>query len=257
MIKMVFSDFDETLLNYYSEKNYFDEYQLEVLKRLKEKGIKFCIVTGRAVSFFNKFSTLLEYVDYILASNGACIYDVRKRAYIYQNSIDEDIFIKIINYCKEKDYSFLLNSFGKRYRYGSYFETECEAYQSEESYSCEQLVVAFPKNKIEEISNYLETVPMIVVNNITTWDDYCSMDINNKLVSKGSAIVWLCNSLQIDEGDTIAFGDGNNDVSMFEVVGQSVAVANSSDKIKQISNDVSLSCDEKGVFKYIEDNILK
>lgn len=256
MIKMVFSDFDETLLNYYSDKNYFDEYQLDVLSRLRDKGIKFCIVTGRAVSFFDKFPSLLERIDYILASNGSCIYDVKKNEYIYQNSINEEIFRKIINYCYKNDYSFLVNSFGKRYSYGSYFGIECESYRSEESYRCCQLVVAFPKKGIEEVSNYLETLPMIVVNNVTIWDDYCSMDINNKLVSKGSSIVWLCDYLKVDKDDTIAFGDGNNDVSMFEVVGQSVAVGNSSDKIKHFSSDVSLSCSENGVFKYIEDNIL-
>ena len=40
MTKIIFSDFDYTLLNYYSDKNYFDDYQIGVLSRLKEKGIK-------------------------------------------------------------------------------------------------------------------------------------------------------------------------------------------------------------------------
>ena len=83
MVKIIFSDFDETMLNYYSAKNYFDDYQIDVLKRVKEAGIKFCIVTGRAVDFFDQFPSILSYVDYILASNGACIYDVANDNIIY------------------------------------------------------------------------------------------------------------------------------------------------------------------------------
>ena len=84
MVKIIFSDFDETMLNYHSNKNYFDDYQIDVLKKVKEAGIKFGIVTGRPVDFFDQFPSILPYVDYILASNGACIYDVCNKKFIYQ-----------------------------------------------------------------------------------------------------------------------------------------------------------------------------
>ena len=64
MVKVIFSDFDNTLMDYYSDKNYFDDYQIEVLRKVKEKGIKFCVVTGRCMTFFNQFPKLLEVVDY-------------------------------------------------------------------------------------------------------------------------------------------------------------------------------------------------
>ena len=70
MVKMIFSDFDNTMLDYYSINNYFDDYKIGILKKLQNKGIKFCIVTGRSVSFFYQFSNLLEVVDYIIGSNG-------------------------------------------------------------------------------------------------------------------------------------------------------------------------------------------
>jgi hydroxymethylpyrimidine pyrophosphatase-like HAD family hydrolase len=37
MVKMIFSDFDETLLNYHSDKNYFDNNQVEILRKLNEQ----------------------------------------------------------------------------------------------------------------------------------------------------------------------------------------------------------------------------
>ena len=38
MIKIIFSDFDNTMLDYYSKDNYFDEYKISTLKKLKDKS---------------------------------------------------------------------------------------------------------------------------------------------------------------------------------------------------------------------------
>ena len=39
MVKIIFSDFDETMLNYHSNKNYFDDEQVSVLERVNDVGI--------------------------------------------------------------------------------------------------------------------------------------------------------------------------------------------------------------------------
>ena len=49
MMKMIFSDFDNTLLDYYSKDNYFDDYKISILKRIQDKGIKFCIVISEFI----------------------------------------------------------------------------------------------------------------------------------------------------------------------------------------------------------------
>ena len=59
MIKVIFSDFDNTMLEYYSENNYFDEYKLSILSKIRKKGIKFCIVTGRIQIISNTFQRIL------------------------------------------------------------------------------------------------------------------------------------------------------------------------------------------------------
>ena len=98
MIKVIFSDFDNTLLDYYSKDNYFDAYKISILKKVREKGIKFCIVTGRSVSFFRQFPNLMDNVDYIMGSNGACIYDVKGDKFIYQSVIEGEDLYEITNY---------------------------------------------------------------------------------------------------------------------------------------------------------------
>ena len=44
---------------------------------------------------------------------------------------------------------------------------------------------------------------------------------------------------------------------MFEVVGKSICVGNATDVIKQLVDEVIGDCNRDGVFKYIDDNILK
>ena len=257
MVKIVFSDFDNTMLHYYSDKNYFDDYQLEILQKLQKEGIKFCIVTGRCVSFFSQFPKLLEYVDYILASNGACIYDVKEKKFIYQKLLDNHSLDSIICYVKNNHNKFIINSLDTRYQYGEWSDIQCEPYQEGVSYICEQVVVMVDKLKLEDFQHYLTSLGNVVVNNVVCWDNYYSIDINDIGVSKGNSIVKLCQILEIDLVDTIGFGDGVNDLSMLQVVGKSVVVGNASNKIRQISDDVSLKCEDSGVFHYLEDNILK
>ena len=84
MVKMIFSDFDDTMLQIHSDKNKFSSYQLSILKRLRNKEISFSIVTGRGIYFFlDRFPEVLEYVDYIIASFGSVIYDVKRDKFIY------------------------------------------------------------------------------------------------------------------------------------------------------------------------------
>lgn len=255
---MIFSDFDNTMMNYYGNKNFFDEYRIKVLKKLKNKGIKFSVVTGRSILFFLQFPELLEVIDYIIGSNGACIYDVRNKKVIYNSVIDYDILGQLTNYCVIKQYSFILNCMDKRYLFGEW-NNSVNAYQYVlgNKYGCDQMIISFSKKYKDEIINSIEYFKKIKINNVADWDDSYSIDINNIGVSKGNSIVWLCNKYNIDMKDTIAFGDGSNDLSMFEVVDKGFAVGNASDNVKNMASGVINNSDEDGIYKYIEENILK
>lgn len=257
MIKIIFSDFDNTMLNYYSENNYFDEYKISIFKRLRDKGIKFCIVTGRGVSFFERFPNLLEVIDYIAGSNGSCIYDVRNKKYLFHEEIDSDILNGLIAYLIKNNYSFILNCKELRYRYGDMIADDVIDYDCDKDYSCEQVIVRTLDNETGKLFNHLENVKDIGINNIATWNGYFTIDINKKIVSKGWAIRLLCDYLNIDVNDAMAFGDGVNDKSMFEVVSKGMAVGNAVSKLKTFSKDVVLDCKNDGMYKYIEKNILK
>ena len=79
---------------------------------------------------------------------------------------------------------------------------------------------------------------------------YC--DITSNLVSKGKAVKQLCDYLGIKEDEIIVIGDGENDISMFNMTSNSVAMGNALQNVKESAQYVTLTNDEDGVAKVLE-----
>ena len=55
---------------------------------------------------------------------------------------------------------------------------------------------------------------------------------------KGRGIEKMLEYYHFDKSQAMAFGDGNNDIEMLKSVGHGVAMANASDELKAIADDV-------------------
>ena len=66
---------------------------------------------------------------------------------------------------------------------------------------------------------------------------------------KGNAIRLLTKHANIDLKDTIAFGDGNNDVSMLKLVHCGIAMGNGTEEAKQAADFVTDSIFDDGIYK--------
>lgn len=71
-------------------------------------------------------------------------------------------------------------------------------------------------------------------------------------VSKGTALRWLTDHLKIRLSDVVAIGDSYNDLSMFEVAGLSVAMANAPAQVRQAADRIALTNNADGVAVFIE-----
>lgn len=85
----------------------------------------------------------------------------------------------------------------------------------------------------------------------TNWLEIC-----NKNVYKGKALQYLCDKINIDIKDVVAFGDGENDREMLMSVGIGVAMGNSLDTLKKYANIVTDTNNNEGIYKGLE-KILK
>ena len=70
--------------------------------------------------------------------------------------------------------------------------------------------------------------------------------------SKSNAIKQLQTILNSER--LIVFGDGKNDIDMFQIADESYAVANAHEDLKKYATEVILSNDEDGVAKWLEAN---
>ena len=67
-------------------------------------------------------------------------------------------------------------------------------------------------------------------------------------VHKATAIEILLKHLNIEVKDTIAFGDGLNDVEMFGACALSIAMGNAKEGLKEIADEVTDTHDEGGIY---------
>ena len=74
----------------------------------------------------------------------------------------------------------------------------------------------------------------------------------NKNASKEEAIKKVCALYNIKKEEVIAIGDGNNDIGMIKYSGLGVAMANSSEKVKNEADMVCPSNNDSGVLEIIK-----
>ena len=82
-------------------------------------------------------------------------------------------------------------------------------------------------------------------------------EIVNPSVSKAEAIKILAAKLNIDMRFVTAIGDSDNDLPMLKAAGTRIAMGNAVPEAKSICDFVTVSCEEDGFAKAVEDFVLK
>ena len=71
-------------------------------------------------------------------------------------------------------------------------------------------------------------------------------------MTKGSGLDFLAEHMGFTREETIAFGDGENDVELLEWAGYGIAVENAHDRVKAVADWVCPPASEEGVAQVIE-----
>ena len=105
-MKIIFSDFDKTLVDRGVNNGKVKDINLDILKKLKSSQVNFSIVSGRCLSFFKEeYPELMNVVSFFISSNGSSIYDVLGSKYIYFSFIDSSDLEKIYECAKKYNLS--------------------------------------------------------------------------------------------------------------------------------------------------------
>ena len=256
MIKAVFFDIDGTLVSFNTHK--VSDSSKEAMKLLREKGIKLFIATGRIKTHINNLDNL-EFDGYITANGCNCFIGDKE---IYKKGIQRDEVYSLINYLINEE-KFPCSIMMNKGIFINYKTDEVE--KVSKSINLPIPVVDNYYDFLEEnIDNILqinlfvgeekekELMSKIFKNcESNRWHPLFT-DVNTKGGGKHIGIDKIIEYYNIDISETIAFGDGGNDISMIKHAAIGVAMGNANESVKNIADYITDDVDNDGVYKALK-----
>ncbi len=248
MIKALFFDIDGTLVSF--RTHCIPQSTLDAVREVRRKGIKVYIATGRPRPYVDNLGTLEH--DGIISVNGAsCI--TSEGVVIANKCIPKEDVQRMVEYAKaenlavalaDDDSSFAVNinkDFRDVYELLNLSIPETKPAETALSMDVKQFVAFFPKEKDDEIRQ------KVLRNcNLFRWHPAFADCIINDM-SKARGIDAVCEYYGFSAADTMAFGDGGNDMDMLRHVGIGVAMGNARDEVKACADYVTTSVDDDGI----------
>lgn len=245
-IKAVFFDVDGTLLSH--TLNEVPQSTRDAIAELKERGIMAVVATGRYLEEYEVLPVSNIPFDAYLMLNGQLILDSDRKVYS-GTAIDPgetEVLVRIFN---AKRIPFVL--IGENRRYINYVDETVVKTQKETKGTIPQ-VGRYNGEKVYQILAFVADDQKKVLDDlldecsITSWND-TGIDIMPKEGGKATGIKTFISKNGFERSETMAFGDGENDIEMLKYVGTGVAMGNASDEVKAAADYVTDSVDDDGI----------
>lgn len=256
-IKIAFFDIDGTLID--MDTKVMSEKTLYTLQQLKANGVIICLATGRSPIGLPKLEGI-EFDAYITFNGAYCFTKSEK---VYSNPLLQEDVKTIIENAKKlyRPVSVAttnrLAANGKDNDLVEYFgfaKLEVEVAEDFEQMTKEEIYQVMLGCHKEEYSRILENTKNA---KIAAWWER-AVDVIPANGGKGEGIRKILEYFHIETEEAIAFGDGNNDIEMFEAVDIGVAMENASEELKATATDFCGHVKEDGIYHYcVEHKIIK
>ena len=251
-IKIIFFDIDDTLRN--SKTGFVSSTIPTIFKQLREKGILTGIATGRGIfGVVPEIKTLKP--DFFVTLNGAYIED-KKGNVIYSNKIAKDKVEEYITWTKEVgiDYGLVGSHAAKLSR-----QTEMISQAIDPIYpNLEMDPDFYQKEDIYQMWTFEEQGDDLVLPEslastlrMVRWHEHSS-DVVPISGSKAAGVAKVVDQLGLKPENVMVFGDGLNDLELFDYAGISVAMGVSHEKIKEKADYITKTLEEDGIFDALE-----
>lgn len=250
MIKAVFFDIDGTLVSFQTHR--VPPSAAQAILRLREKGIKVFIATGRHLQFIDNLGEL-EFDGYITL-NGSCCYVGPEKRVIYLNKIPDVAVRRLVQFEQEVE-SFPCIFVRRQGMFINYIDEQVKEVlrllnfptppvgKLEEAFREDvlQLIAFFKAEQEKQIMS--EALPGCEA---TRWNPLFS-DIVPAGGSKRVGMEKILDYFHLRREECMALGDGGNDIPMIQYAGIGVAMGNAGEAIQQQADYVTTSVDEDGV----------
>ena len=255
MIKLVATDMDGTLLN--SRKELPPDFETWVEAHPE---IRVAIASGRQYyTLYDNFGTVRERLLYI-AENGALVFE--NGAVLYRNVMEASDVLECLRVTSGlPGVSPILCGVRSAWmaRAPEAVEREAKMYYRRLAFR-EALESAVGEDDIVKVALYIENRRAAeTVSRFRTLEPRLQpvvsgadwIDLANASVSKGAALRSIQERYHISPAECMGFGDYMNDYTLLQACGESYAMANACDGIREVAKHLTASNDEDGVMKVL------
>lgn len=263
-IRIIALDLDGTLLN--SDKE-LSAGNLAALQRAAAAGIEIVPTTGRFYGGMPQVIRDLPFIRYVITVNGAEVADLRTGEIIYRAELPWQQAADIMRYldgypviydCYQGNEAFMTSAqkehidemtssphYRKMLRELRQPVPELKGFLSERKTDVQK--VQFFTRHAGVRQQLMEELPLRFGRLCVSSSLSDNVEINQLHANKGEALCALTRHLGLKKGQTIAFGDGLNDLTMLKEAGIGVAMSNACGEALALADWVAPSCDEDGV----------
>ena len=231
MIRLIASDLDGTLLN---EESMLSEKTAKRIRTAQQAGILWVAATGRSLKTASELMRTAGVSPEYLLLNGA---EFRKSdgTLIFQKSIEESCAQEIIQMLMEKKLDFEINTSSGDFSTDCEFcDTACPMPAVEKIFDAQikiQKIFIFSEeqNKLKNIKEFLKKRQDITITSSAAWN----IEITDRQVNKGTMLEQIAEYYGYSKEEVLVFGDGKNDILMFEKFPHSRAMGNAVESLKK------------------------
>lgn len=244
--KIAFFDIDGTITHH--EDGSISQNTKNAIKLLKDRGMIVAAATGRPLSMCSEIRELG--IDTFISANGALV--KHGDEVLHKVAMDRDIVQEVVEFSHVENHglSFYTESFSMNGVRGNgildalretlslneYPIVEKEIFKKEVYLMC-----LFADD--ETVEKYICRFPDLT---FKRWHPFV-LNVLKEDVSKSLAILKVLEHFNIDKSESIAFGDGENDIDMLELAGLGIAMGNGHDHLKKVADFVTKKSSEDGI----------
>lgn len=250
MIRAVFFDIDGTLLSYTTHQML--QSTIEAVEAMRQKGIRMFISSGRPMILIPHFP--VEFDGYITVNGGYCFVG---DTVVHRNAIDTDDCERWLSYVEQQQMTTMC--FTDKEMYINRIDPVSVALRDQLGFEMPPLR-PLDEMRGKEVYQFIAVQPAERDAEVLSFLNRCRMprwhhaftDLIPCDSSKAVGIECMLSHFGIDREDSMAFGDGANDIEMLDYVGYGIAMGNAADIVKEHAKFTTDSADNDGIMKALK-----
>lgn len=267
MFELLALDIDGTLISY--DNPTITERNKESIRKVKERGVKIVLITGRNYESMKHFNKELSLDGYLMTINGGVVVDSATEDIISEIHIEKKIADQIIGDFEEAKVPYIVFSSLKLYVREEYKDLDTVRLLNTESgkitfiekyedirplMEVHKIVAISPTQRLEAFIDKIQSYSGDTLHLDFGFEDH--LDIYPSNANKGLSLKKLAERLNLDLENVLAIGDAQTDIPMIQAAGLGIAMGNAPEDVKEIADYVTKTAEDDGVAYALDKFIL-